>query len=142
MTQITLKVEGSDVLVSKFKEATLAIENLPKKEIKEEMTAALEAARTYPDELPNQGYVRTFTYYRSFKLTPAGKGYTLSSNAQQKGRYYTRYVGGMADGSGQARIHIGRWPRIKYEVSAAVERIRLRAEQKFRDILGSGPGGL
>lgn len=142
MTQVTLKVDGDKVLVSKLQEASLAIENLPKKEIKEEMTAAMEQARTYPAELPDQHYRRTLTYYRSFKLTPAGRGYTLSSDAVQKGRHYTPFVGGYADSTGQARIHQGRWERIKFAVSAAAERIRQRAEEKFRKILESGPGGL
>lgn len=142
MTQITLRVDGDKVLVSKLQEASLAIENLPKKEIKEEMTAAMVDARTYPEERHNQHYVRTYTYFRSFKLEPVGKGYKLVSNAQQKGRRYTTYVGGDAAGQGQARMHALRWPVIREAVSAAAERIRQRAEEKFRKILESGPGGL
>lgn len=141
MTQVSLKVSGGEVIVSRLRELTLAIDKLPKKEIKEEMEAAMEAARLYPPELPNQKYIRTGTYYRSFKLRPNGTGYTLSSDAVQKGRHYTPYVGGAADGTGQAIIHVGRWFRIKDAVSAAAERIRQRAEEKFRKILEGGPGG-
>ena len=142
MTQITLTVENGEVLVSKFREATLAVDKLPKKEIREEVEAAMEAARTYPPELPKQKYVRTYTYFRSFRIKPAGRGYTLTSRATQKGREYTKYVGADAKGLGQAKIHIGRWPIIKYEMSRAVERVRLRAEEALRKIFESGPGGL
>lgn len=148
MTQITVKVDGGEVLISKMKQTTLAVEELPKKEIRQEMQAAMEAARTYPPEFSGQRYVRTGTYGRSFKLDPVSSGYAIKSDAAQKGRRYTVYVGGRADGTGQVGPqptwpgHAGRWKLILEAVQEAAERIRVRAEEKFRQILGAGPGGL
>ena len=142
MTQITVTFQDGEIK-DRLTRLTAAVETLPKKAMKAEMQAALERARQYPPELPNQRYTRTGTYYRSFKLMPsAGRGYTLISDAQQKGRRYSKYVGGDAAGEGQAWFHIGRWPIIRDYVEDAMERLRQRAEQAFRDILAGGPGGL
>lgn len=112
---------------------------------KKRMLAALEeardVARTYPPELPNQRYRRTGRYYASFKITDdAGKGmrgarYILSSNAYQKGRYYTRYVGGLADGTGQAKIHQGRWAIIRDVVLEQLQKLVQGIEFDIRDAL-------
>ena len=144
MTQITMQVDDNEVRAA-LHNATLAVESIPKKAIKEELQAAMEEARRYPPLLPNQRYKRTGTYFRSFKVAQAqsgGNAYTLLSDARQKGRRYTKYVGGLADGSAQATIHKGRWLLIADAVSRAVDRVVKRAEQLFRETLAKGPGGL
>lgn len=137
MTQITVKVDDSQVRTT-IDRAVLAVQTVPKKLIKAEMQKALDESRKYPAELPGQRYVRTGTYYRSFKLEPMqGQAYRLSSSAK-----YAKYVGGDAQGGSQAWFHVGRWPMIYDRVQDAMQRIVALAEEEFRRILSRGPGGL
>jgi hypothetical protein len=58
-------------------------------------------------------YQRTGTYGESYKIVDNGAvSYTLQSDAVQDGQHYTPFVGGNAAGTGQAFMHIGRWPLI------------------------------
>ena len=89
------------------------------------MKDAMEKARRYPPELPGQRYVRTGTYGRSFKIEKLAAGVIgarIISDAVQRGRHYTIYVGGNAMGLGQARIHQGRWEVIADVVDRDVVR--------------------
>jgi len=84
----------------------------------------------------------TGTYGASFKVVDNGyRSFTLSSSAVQNGRDYTRYVGGAYDGSGQVRIHQGRWPRIVDAVSRQVDALVQRINQSLSDLFrGEAPG--
>lgn len=71
---------------------------------------------------PKQKYVRTGTYGRSFEVTSNGRYVVLKSDATQKGRRYTQYVGGDNQGKGQAGPHVGRWPVIFEVVKKSVDK--------------------
>lgn len=134
MTKIDVRIEDGE-LKSLLSRAALAVEKLPKKIIKAEVELARDEARTYPPELPGQKYRRTGTYYRSFKIQPVRGGYTLSSDARQRGRAYTQYVGGDEYGNMQALIHRGRWTLISNALSKARDRIIELAREEFRRVL-------
>lgn len=140
MTQITVRIDDGE-LRSLVGRAMLAIEQFPRREMRRYIEQARDAARVYPPELPGQRYRRTGTYRRSFRVEPVGRGYRLYSDAVQRGRRYTRYVGGAADGSGQARIHAGRWTLIRDAVESAQRAIIERAREYMRAELLRGSGG-
>lgn len=134
MTQITVEIDDNEVK-SVVKNSILAVEKLPKKVFRAEIETAKAEAAKYPPETPKQVYVRTGTYGRSFKIEPVGSGYRLISDARQKGRRYTKYVGGLADGSGQAKVHAGRWVLIADAMRRAVERIVAKGDEYFRAVM-------
>lgn len=134
MTRVTVKVDAGEVR-SVIDRATLAMERLPQRVIRREIEQARDEARDYPPPLPWQRYRRTGTYYRSFRIELVRRGYRLSSDARQRGRRYTKYVGGLADGSAQASIHRGRWTLIYHAVLAAQQRIVERSREYFRSVL-------
>lgn len=76
--------------------------------------AAQKRIINYPPELPMQKYKRTGIYGRSWRAeatrSARNVGARLTGNAVQRGRAYTKYVGGNAQGGEQAGIHAGRWP--------------------------------
>ena len=65
-------------------------------------------------------YRRTGTYGRKWKIIKIEGGYKLAGRAAQKGKDYTKYVGGSAYGTNQARIHQGRWKPVRDAVEEAV----------------------
>lgn len=134
MTQVTVKVDASQVEALTYK-ATLAVERLPQKVIKAEIQAAVDLVRTYPPPPVGSTYRRTGTYFRSFKIESIGRGYRMSSDARQKGRRYTKYVGGLQDGSGQAAVHNGRWMKIREAMMYALNAIIERGDEYFRAVI-------
>ncbi len=141
MTQITVNVDDSEVR-SVAGNLILAVETLPQKVIKDAVKEGVEGARKYPPTLAGQRYQRTGTYGRSFKIESVGKGYRMVSDARQKGRRYTKYVGGLADGSGQASIHAGRWELIRTTAQGIISNIVQISEEMFNRIANGQPGGL
>lgn len=156
MTQITVTVDDQEVR-TQLERATLAVSRFPAAVIRPEMdTAKKRASGGYPGGgfsgytvAPPTGsrYRRTGTYGKSFKVLAGAnnqysKSYTLVSNAVQRNRPYTKYVGGLANGSGQARIHARRWPLIAQVISDTIARIQQKAREFFAAQLGRGPGGL
>jgi hypothetical protein len=137
MANISVKIVGADVWVSKLKRVVMATNTI----------TAEDALRTYPAELPNQRYVRTGKRGAATRLEAASgnnqysKKYVLQSNPRYANGSGNPYTIGDARGAGQARVHVGRWRLIKDVVDRAVERIAAIAARRFRDILGSGPGG-
>lgn len=122
--QLTIKVESGAVRQS-LKQVGDAIPKIGFRTLWRLMTNAKERAQKYPDELPDQHYIRTGIYGRSFKLVKLGTGIIgarIESDAVQKGRHYTVFVGGNAIGYGQAEIHAGRWTLIKDAVDQEVVR--------------------
>jgi len=150
MAEITVKIRGSQVIISKFEKVQLAINTITGPEARSEMEKAVDAlVHPYPDELTNQRYIRTGKRGRATKLVFASgnnqysKKYTLESNPRYKyGRTGNPYVVGDAEGGGQARIHQGRWRLIKRVVEDAVGRIMETARRRLHEILMRGPGGL
>ena len=100
---------------------------------KETLESARDEARTYP--APRGLYHRTQTYYNSFKVEGEGSNtYRLYSDAQQRGRHYTKHVGGDAQGKGQAGMHKGRWPVIYEVVKKHADLLVKQARDKLEDI--------
>ncbi len=115
--QITVKIEDGEVRQS-LQRVGEALPHTTKRAMKQAMMLAMEEARKYPPKRRGSRYQRTGTYFRSFKiLENEARSITMKSDAQQKGRRYTRYVGGFSDGTGQAGIHKGRWKIIAKAVS-------------------------
>lgn len=134
MTQIQVTVKDNEVK-SVVKNSILAVEKLPKRVIKSEVEQAQKEAAKYPSELAGQRYVRTGRYGRAFKVEPVGAGYRLSNDAQRSGKRYAKWVGGLADGTSQARIHSGRWVLIADAMRRAVERIVAKGDEYFRAVM-------
>lgn len=128
--QTTIRLDGSEV-VSTTNRLLMATNELEPKVIRPAIIAGMEYARAYPPELPGQKYQRTGTYFRSFRVTQSGRAFTISSRAVQNHRNYSRYVGGYADGSGQAAIHTGRWVLLRTAVQWAMGQIVRLAGEHF-----------
>ena len=81
--------------------------------------AIAKKARVYPDELPNQKYVRTGALSDSVQINydKNTQSYSISVNPREtrtkRRRKYGRYVKGDTFGQGQARIHQGRWTTLR-----------------------------
>ena len=74
----------------------------------------IKRTRFYPPELPNSTYQRTGIYGDTFTLSKLGNAkYEMTSDAKQKGRRYSPFVGGGEQGEQQASIHEGRWPNFR-----------------------------
>lgn len=68
-------------------------------------------------------YRRTGIYGGAMKVQRIGLSVSISNDARspRTGKLYPQFVGGRADGTGQARVHAGRWPVIRQEVDKQVE---------------------
>jgi hypothetical protein len=147
MAQVSVRIEGAEVVISKFQKLTVAMSDITAGEARGEMQQARDELATYPAEIPGQRYVRTGKRGRATKLeamsgnNASSKRYTLESNPQYGRGSGNPYTVGDARGQGQASVHVGRWRLIKKVVDDAVTRIAGIAAQRFRDILGGGPGG-
>lgn len=128
--QLSVRLDGSEVISAAGRLLT-AVDNLEPKVVRPAMNDAMEYARKYPPTIPGQTYRRTGTYFRSFKVTQSGRAFTIATDARQRGRRYSRFVGGMADGSGQAAIHSGRWVLVRTAVQWAMSQIVRLAEESF-----------
>jgi len=96
----------------------------------------LSYTQTKPPRRPKQTYIRTFTMLKGYRIgkTAAG-GYYFMSTAP-----YTVYVIGGADGTGQTRIFVDRWPNMRETVEWVIARsvkaiqrgIRLATKNNFK----------
>lgn len=153
MTQITVNFNDKNNVRQGLTNVGEAIPGVLKADVKEAMEwAKWYASGGYPSggyngynvaPPPNSGYQRTGIYGRSFRVVDNGyRSYTLTSNAVQDGRSYTPFVGGYADGSGQAGIHVGRWPKIKDAVTMAAGQLLKQAEESLRTLFSKEGIGL
>ena len=102
--QFTLKIVDGQVRQS-LKSLGEAVPEVTSRDVREAQLSARDEARTYPPEI-SPTYQRTGTYYNSFQVEPTDyASWRLTSDASQNGRPYTVYVGGNAEGYGQARVH-------------------------------------
>jgi len=143
MTQISVRLEGADTVRRGLNNFSKTLAPLTKKIIKVAMERARKKIIRYPPERPGQTYVRTGTYGRSYALNESGLTYTLVSDAvSPTGTRYTRYVGGMADGSGRAWMHVGRWKlareAVDEEIDPLVAEINAEIKREARE-QGIGP---
>ena len=142
--QLTIKVESEKVRRS-LRNVGDAIPKIGFRALWRLMKNAKERARKYPQPI-SEKYQRTGIYGRSFKLVKLGTGIIgarLESDAVQKGRHYTVFVGGNAIGYGQATIHEGRWVLIKDAVDQEVVRNMVtEVEADMSDVLKQEGMGL
>lgn len=135
MTQISLRIEDGEVKLS-LQKAQLAVRNLPDKIIWPIMTEAREEIQTYPEELPEQKYIRTGNRYRATRVQKEGGAFRMISDPRYKyGRTGNPYVLGDATGGGQAPIHRNRWHLMFVVMRNAVEEILIKGEEYFRAVL-------
>lgn len=89
-------------------------------------------AKPYPPELPNQRYVRTGRFGRSWThRRVADSALAIRNAAAQRGRYYARYVTAGENATGQARIHQNRWWVARKELERLVPKLATVLERKF-----------
>lgn len=137
-TKVT--IDDSEVRTA-LRHAALAIERLPAREIVPVLEEARDSLRDAP-ELPGQKYIRTGRRYAAAKLitTPGNNQYSKSYRVESNPRYPggrtgNPYVLGNAYGTGQARIHAGRWPLMFDVMNKALDKIVERAREYFRSVL-------
>lgn len=142
--RMTLRVEDKKVRLG-LKYLGDAIPRLTARQQEQAMKAAKKEASAYVGgnrysvPIPRGSrYRRTGTYGRSFSLTKDGLSWRLESDAVQKGRAYTRYVGGMADGSGQIKRHKQTgWPNISEIVTKRVMTLVVNLEKDIATAAGA-----
>ena len=135
MTKISLTIADGQVKQS-LQKAQLAVRNLPDRVIWPIMTEARNEIQTYPDELPEQKYVRTGNRYRATRVQKEGAAFRMISDPRYKyGQTGNPYTLGDAQGQGQAAIHQGRWANMYLEMQKAVEKILEKGREYFRDVL-------
>lgn len=72
-------------------------------------------------------YQRTGVYGKSWyirrnpRASRAQQGYSLISNAEQRGRRYSKFVGGDAYGTSQSRIHSNRWAKVRTSLETEIK---------------------
>lgn len=122
--QTSVRLEGDDKIREGLNRFSAALPDLTREDLRLALEAAKEKIIEYPPELPGQRYVRTGNYGRSFTVDLDGLTATLKGSAYQNGKDYTVFVGGNAEGFGQADIHYGRWPVIADEAARAADTLK------------------
>lgn len=113
MVQITINVKNAQLVAKGLANIRAEIPKISELTIKKAADASVKIMKVYPPPPANTRYTRTFKLRDSFKVTRATNGYTIKADPVQKGKHYGRYVIGYADGTGQARIHTGRWKLLR-----------------------------
>lgn len=154
MTQVTVAIRDKKVRQS-LHVIGEAIPRVGKKRVKQAMDGAkADASGQFPrgsfsgyTVAPPAGssYTRTGRYGKSFYVQQTSdKGYKLTSDAVDKyGRHYTPFVGGYANGTGQAAIHArrGGWMLIKDAVDKWVKILIREIKADLSQIIrGEGMG--
>lgn len=84
---------------------------------------------------PRQRYQRTGRLGRATQVYRTGRTWTIKSSARYRGRGYSGYVLGNADGFGQAAIHSMRWPTMRQVMTKMAEIIRLKSAGFAADLM-------
>jgi hypothetical protein len=99
---------------------------------------AVSKTQKYPPPLAGSTYERTGIYGKTFSIRRIGQGQRLmTSNAIQRGRGYSPFVGGGERGQEQAAIHHGRWPVFLDEVTKEAKETGKRIDKKTKGIARS-----
>jgi hypothetical protein len=105
--RITTRVTDERQVLQSGKRLGAYFGRLSDARVRESVEGAQAEIQVYPPEIPDQTYERTGTLGRSWRIVHnETRSYTLMSDAQQKGRHYTHYVVGRADGTDQAFMHV------------------------------------
>lgn len=143
MTTMSIQIRGANLVRAGLQNLEREIPNIGAQQIYQAMLRARKRVAKYPPSprrvrwdserqrlayFATNGfgggipYRRTGTYGRSWYLrrnprsSRALAGYSLISNAELRGRRYSKYVGGDAYGSRQSRIHQNRWAKVRTSV--------------------------
>lgn len=110
-------------------------------EAKYEVSGGWNGGNNYAvDERPGQTYERTGNLGASTYWERIGLTYAMYSDAYHDGKAYSKYVVGMADGSGQAWMHAGRWPNFADTMAKWADIIIQRAKDGLDMLIGSAFG--
>lgn len=125
MTQLSIRLENDDKVRTGLNQWAQSVRPITREQMREAMRRAKKRSVSDPPggaySVPERGYLRTGNLSASTYLVENGLTVTIVSNAVQDGRGYSRYVIGNADGSGQARIHVGYWTPLRQSVDDEVE---------------------
>jgi len=134
--QITIMVKNAQLVAKGLANIRAEIPRIAESTIKAAAEKVIKRMRVYPPKREGQTYVRTGRLGNSFKVTRSATGYTISNNAEAKGRPYSRYVigdsAGAIGGSGQAWMHVGRWLLLRDVVEYEVTQLPPMVEEKIR----------
>ncbi len=139
MTRLTLKIEGQLVRQG-LQDLSAEIPQIGRRGIRTVMDRIKRRMEAYPPEMPGQSvqeshpilgytiravrYKRTGTLGRSWYIEEVDNGYAIGNTARSpRGRRYSRYVIGDAYGTGQARVHVGRWLVLRDVTEQEIEKL-------------------
>lgn len=117
--ELSVQVKGGELTRQGLQNLKADVPKIGQQAIYNVFVRARSRVTTYPPPPPGSRYRRTYTYKRGWTIrknpsaTRAIAGYTLVGRAVQRGRDYTKYVGGSAYGTSQAGIHRGRWVTVR-----------------------------
>jgi len=114
MTQITLRSEGADKIRVGLNRYLTTIQRVTKAIVRKTARKAMRRSVPYTGgrsyAVPVRDYKRTGNLGRSTFVIEDGLSFRIESNAvNDRGKPYSTFVIGKADGSGQAKIHDGWW---------------------------------
>jgi hypothetical protein len=132
------RVEGVKKAISAVDGFTKGLMKMADREVEVGAGKAVHATAKYPPPLGGSTYVRTGIYGKTFSIRRIGQGQRLmTSDAQQKGRGYSPFVGGGESGQMQAAIHHGRWPVFLEEVTKQAKETGKRIDKKSQQLAKS-----
>ena len=128
--ELRIEAKGVDFVRRDVERLRRAVPRVAGTRIRDALERARKKITKYPPERPGQTYRRTGTYRRAWRVKRgAGFMYSLVGQAIQRGRDYTKFVGGDAAGAGQAWFHAGRWTQAKSAVDN--EMLKLPASVRY-----------
>ena len=135
MTQLSLTITGADNVRVGLQKLGPRLTGVTKRTIERLVKNVKKAYTPGPVQgytvalRDGQRYVRTGTLASGMTYRPAsGYGFTFVSQAE-----YSPLVIGVADGSGQAWMHAGRWPLLLDVMTEKAEMITKEMEQEVTD---------
>jgi len=90
----------------------------------------VEVMQDYPPELPDQKYVRTYSFRDAWNVSYSQSAFTIKNFVQQKGVNYAGYVVGNAIGERQAGIHAGRWKVFRKVFDSMFDKLPQRIKKR------------
>ena len=132
MVQITIQVKNAELVGKGLANIRAEIPKISELTIKRAADNSVKRLKVYPPPPANSRYIRTYKLRDSMKVERAANGYTIKIDPVQKGRHYGVYVLGNAYGTGQARIHSGRWRLMRDVTEEEVKKLPPMVEDHVR----------
>ena len=133
-----IEVRGANRVANRFRRAASQGVKLYDKEMQRWAQGVRRhlKKKPYPPPRPGQRYKRTGRLASSWyaRRVKAGR-YEIGNRANQKGRYYARYVVGDGKGQGQAWMHRGRWWIARKEIEQQMPKLRALIAAKLVKVL-------